>query len=137
MIAARTHAVASEAYDRVRAHARDPKKNEYGTLAHKLPGMILENGLAQAIGFLVAKGQNEHKALLADLNAVLRSAGTVTTADGEAFHELVIGSNLNESMQLTRRSLEASAWIKRYAQGVLQVGATGEQTADNGMGGGE
>ena len=126
MIAVRTHTVAKTAYERVHTHRSDPKKKEYGALAHKLPGMILENGLAQATGFLLAKGKPEHRALLDDLNAVLRSARILTTADGPALHREVIESDLHRTLVLTRRSLEASGWIKRYVQGVLRVGATGD-----------
>ena len=133
MIAVRTHAVAGAAYERVDARRDEAWKKQYGALAHKLPGMILQNGLAQATGFLLAKGKSEHLALLDDLNAVLRAAGAVptTTADGRALHDLIIGSDLTDTMNLTRRSLEASAWIKRYVQGVLRVDATGDQTAED------
>ena len=140
MIPVRTHAVAEAAYERVDAHRRKPKEDRkaYGALAHKLPGMILRNGLAQATGFLLAKGNREHRALLEDLNAVLRAAGAVPATtdegralDGPALHGRVIRSDLTGTMNLTRRSLEASAWIKRYVQGVLRVDATGDQAAED------
>ena len=126
----RTHAIANEAYARVDAHRDDENasKKKYGALAHKLPGMLLENGLAQATGFLLAKGESEHLDLLNDLNAVLRAAGATITSDGTALHQIVIGSDLNRTMLLTRRSLEASGWLKRYVQGVLGVDATGADT---------
>ena len=131
----RTHAVAGEAYARVAAHRTKAKKDKkaYGALAHKLPGMILQNGLAQATGFLLAKGNPEHLALLDDLNAVLCAADAIpeTTANGSALHGLIIGSGLTDTMNLTRRSLEASAWIKRYVQGVLRVDATGDQAVED------
>ncbi len=128
MIEVRTHAVAREAYERVHARRDCPEKKKYGVLAHKLPGMILENGLAQATGFLLAKGKTEHLALLDDLSAVLRAARAITAPDGPAFHRTVIASDLDRTMRLTRRTLEASGWIKRYVQGVLRVDATGETT---------
>ena len=133
MITVRTHAVAGAAYERVDARRDEEWKKQYGALAHKLPGMILQNGLAQATGFLLAKGNREHLALLDDLNAVLRAADALpaATADGSALHDLVIRSMLTETMHLTRRSLEASAWIKRYVQGVLRVDATGDQAAED------
>ena len=148
MIPVRTHAVAGAAYERVEAHRGKPKeyRKAYGALAHKLPGMILQNGLAQATGFLLAKGKSEkseHRALLEDLNAVLRAAGAVPEVtddgraldgralDGPALHDRVIRSDLAEAMNLTRRSLEASAWIKRYVQGVLRVDATGDQATED------
>ncbi len=126
----RTHAVASAAYECVNVRRSDTKKKEYGALAHKLPGMILQNGLAQATGFLLAKGKQEHCALLDDLNTVLRAARVVDTSDGTALHQKIVGCDLDETLLLTRRSLEASGWIKRYVQGVLRVDATGKQTAD-------
>ena len=134
----RTHQVARVAYERVAAHREDQDKKKYGALAHKLPSMILANGLAQATGFLLAKGKSElakgkseHIDLLNDLNAVLCAAGATTTSDGTKLHQTVIESKLNQTMLLTRRSLEASGWLKRYVQGVLGVDATGENTTDD------
>ena len=122
MIETRTRMTANEAYQRVTERQGKPGEKDYKSLANSLPGMILQNGLAQATGFLVAnvaKGKGEHKALLDDLTAVLRTAKVV--ADGEQLHCVVIASNdPRHWMQLTRHSLEASAWIKRYAQGLLQ-----------------
>ena len=117
----RTHAVAVKAYECVAAHANAPRKSrkEYRALAYSLPGMILQNGLAQATGFLLAKGKDEHRALLNDLNAVLQSSRASTAPDGEELHKSIIDSGLDQTMRLTRQSLEASGWIKRYAQGVL------------------
>lgn len=131
MIPIRTHAVASAAYERVDARRDDQGKKEYGALAHKLPGMILQNGLAQATGFLLAKNKYEHRSLLDDLNAVLREAGAVSTTGGSALHDLVIRSDLAGTMNLTRRALEASGWIKRYVQGVLRLDATGDRAVDD------
>ena len=130
----RTHAVAREAYARVE-HRNDENTNrkKYGALAHKLPSMLLENGLAQATGFLLAKGTSEHLALLDDLNAVLGAAGATNTVNGSDLHQAVIESDLNRTMILTRSSLEASGWLKRYVQGVLGVDATGEDTAGGGQ----
>ena len=134
MIAARTHAVAAAAYERVSAHKDDPRRKEYRALAHSLPGMILQNGLAQATGFLLAKGKGEHKALLDDLNDVLRFAKASDVADGQALHQLVIDADLARTMRLTRESLQASGWIKRYAQGVLGEDERGDRDESNGEG---
>lgn len=130
MTAMRTHAVATAAYQQVDNRRHDPDRKAYGALAHKLPGMILQNGLAQATGFLLAKGKAEHLALLADLNAVLRASGAVATVDGLALHKAVIGADLSRTLVLTLRALEAAGWIKRYVQGVLRVDATGEDAPE-------
>lgn len=127
----RTHRVARAAYECVAAHREDKDRKKYGALAHKLPSMILANGLAQATGFLLAKGESEHRALLSDLNCVLRTTETSTSTDGPALHQQVIDSNLSQTLILTRRSLEASGWIKRYVQGVLGLNATGDTSDEN------
>lgn len=134
MTAVRTHVVAGCAYDRVDARRNHPakKKKKYGALAHKLPGMVLENGLAQATGYLLAKGEPEHLDLLEDLNAVLHAAGATTTEGGRELHRTIIESDLDQTLILTRRSLEASGWLKRYAQGVLGVSATGDSESEGG-----
>ena len=130
MIATRTRLMAKEAYQRVAERRSGGKVQEYRTLAHSFPGTILQNGLAQATGFLLAKGKNEHKAILQDLNAVLQAAGVVDTTDGTAFHNEIIGSDVEQSMQLTRHSLAASAWIKRYAQGLLEPDHATDRSSD-------
>ena len=131
----RTHAVAKAAYTCVsrrregKEGAQEVDTKKYGALAHRLPGMLLENGLAQTTGFLLAKGNAEHHALLDDLRAVLLAAEATAAANGQSLHQEVIGSDLGRTLILTRRSLEAGGWLKRYAQGVLGVDATGERTA--------
>jgi len=129
MIRIRTHRVATAAYAVVEAR-QAPEfrslKKKYGALAHKLPGLVLQNGLAQATGFLLAKGRDEHLALLGDLRQVLYAAGATSADNAQALHAQVIAADLGETMRLTRRTLEAAGWIKRYVQGVLRVDATGE-----------
>lgn len=124
----RAHDVAKAAYACVEAHQHEPNKKKYGAIAHKLPGMILQNGLAQATGFLLAKGASapEHLMLLDDLKEVLRAGGVLDIPDREALHRAIIGADLAQTLKLTRAALEASSWIKRYVQGVLRVTATGD-----------
>ena len=103
----RAHTVARAAYECV-AGRRDETKNrqgvdnkKYGALAHKLPGMILENGLAQATGFLLAKGDREHLDLLDDLRVVLRATETTTAGGGAGLHQEIIDSDLERTLMLT------------------------------------
>ena len=103
-----------------------PFKKKYGALAHKLPGLILQNGLAQATGFLLAKGKEEHLAVLADLRQVLYETRISNATDGPALHQAIIAADLAQTMLLTRRTLEAAGWMKRYVQGVLGVDSTGD-----------
>lgn len=122
----RTHAVARAAYERVKERADQEDRDAYGQLVHRLPGMILQNGLAQATGFLMAKGSAEHKKLLDDLEDVLATTGVIDRND--ELHHRVIEANVPETIRLTRATLEASGWIKRYVQGVLRVSSAGEDT---------
>ena len=122
----RSHRVAQAAYKIVDARKHFGAKKAYGALAHKLPTLILQNGLAQATGFLLAKAKDEHLALLDDLAQVLRETGEGNCTDRQTLHATVIAANTANTMHLTRRTLEASGWIKRYVQGVLRVDATGE-----------
>jgi CRISPR-associated protein Cmr5 len=128
----RSHTLARVAYERVTARQAAAFKQEYGALAHKFPGMILQNGLAQATGFLLAKGKAEHLALMADLAALLRHSGAVTSTDPQALHQAVIAADLAATLLLTRRALEASGWMKRYVQGALGIDATGEASDGGG-----
>ena len=126
----RANRVATAAYQRVESRgglSKDEQK-KYGAVAHKLPGMILQNGLAQATGFLLAKSPKypEHGLLLDDLKDVLRAGGTLDVPNRESLHQKIIGADLGNTLKLTRHALEASGWIKRYVQGVLRITATGD-----------
>lgn len=140
MTGIRSHLVATAAYAAVvTRNVPDfkPYKKKYGALAHKLPGLVLQNGLAQATGFLLAKGKEEHLALLSDMSQVLHATGATVAGNGRDLHAEIIGADLGDTMRLTRRTLEASGWIKRYVQGVLGVDATGDAVAETHDGGAE
>lgn len=121
--------LASAAYAHVENRRDFPKAKEYGALAHKLPAMILQNGLAQATGFLLAKakGGPEYSAVLDDLAVVMHAADGCRSEAGQALHAEVIDADTATTMRLTRSALAASGWLKRYVQGVLKIDATGEK----------
>ncbi len=121
----RSQRIAQAAYTLVESRKTYKEAKKYGTLAHKLPVLILQNGLAQATGFLLAKGNDEHLALLGDLALVLRETGESGCNNRDELHQTIIKADTIKTMHLTRRALEASSWIKRYVQGVLKVDATG------------
>lgn len=102
----------------------------YATIVHKLPAMILQNGLLQATGFLLSKAPSEkaHETLLNHLLDAFKQINEEFEGveDGKAFHEHVIGSDLKQIMRYTREALEISGWLRRYVQGILKLGATGD-----------
>lgn len=75
--------------------------------------MVLQSGLAQAVGFLKGKNKEEHQAYLKDLAMVL------DIKDADTLHAQVIGSSVTNYQFLTRKALEASGWLKRYTQALL------------------
>ncbi len=89
---------------------------KYRTLALNFPTMIMQSGLAQAIGFLMAKGKDktEHKQLLQHIAKLLEYDNI------DNLHDVILQSNITNYQLLTRKALEASSWLKRYTQALLE-----------------
>lgn len=94
---------------------------EYKARADSFPTFVMQAGLAQAVGFLMAKGHvndrtmdqkkdNEYRKYVNDLAKVL---GKPTASD---FYEEVIAADLPQYRLLTRQALAAAGWLKRMAQ---------------------
>ncbi|MCU8024533.1 MULTISPECIES: type III-B CRISPR module-associated protein Cmr5 [Shewanella] len=128
----RSQIVATAAFKQInsRKNKSIEENKKYATLVHKLPAMILQNGLAQATGFLLAKSEDHHKALLEDLTLVFKQVdakfANIADDKGEALHNEIIQSDLHQIMRMTREALEIAGWLRRYVQGVLKIDATGE-----------
>jgi len=110
---------AARAYEKakaaVAAYPDETERSKYGAMCHKLPILIRTAGLAQALAFVDARGDAPPKKLLDDLAAVI---GEQTKAD------LLLKSRtapLHDYMLLTRSSMAALTWFKRFAQSVLGV----------------
>lgn len=99
-------------------------KAKYRTLVLNFPTMVLQSGLAQAIGFLVAKNKPEHNILLEHLAQLLGYQNQV-----KQLHEDVRESDITQYQLLTRKTIEASSWLKRYTQALL--GKQGDQDDDS------
>lgn len=111
--------LADEGDQRMKDPGRDDAKarvenerRQYGATAHKLPVLIRTAGLAQALGFVEARGSDAAKRLLRDLGETLGRPSL--PADSRA-------AELPEYIHLTRQCLDALLWYKRFAQSVLQV----------------
>ena len=113
----RSQQYAQKAYvcvEKVKAQPETVK--EYRTLALTFPNMVLQSGLCQAVGFLLAKGESHHhhKQLLKHLTDLLNG-----NEDYEKLHRDILKADLTEYQLLTRKALEAAAWLKRYTQALL------------------
>jgi len=115
---------AAEIFRQVSAVADRPTeyRSKYGSMAHKLPVLIRSAGLAQALAFVEARGEDAHRDLLEHLAKVT----------GQASKDRLLRrsreAELGEYMRLTQAVLAALLWYKRFAQSVLEVESAGEET---------
>ena len=115
----RTHKYAELAYPLIVEIQGSTTEAKYRTLALTFPSMVMQSGLAQAVGFLMAKNNEEHKALLEHLAKLLNFvSGDRGNAAG--LHQAILKSSVTEYQLLSRKALEASAWLKRYTQALLE-----------------
>ncbi|MHB1494480.1 MAG: type III-B CRISPR module-associated protein Cmr5 [Acidithiobacillus sp.] len=97
--------------------------DEYGTRANSFPTMILQSGLAQALGFLRAKSGDDSPLKKAyaqyykDLVALVRVAMPALPPDGEAFYQEVLQAELGDYRRISQITLDSAVWLKRLYQG--------------------
>lgn len=135
----RTQKYAELAYPLVVEISKDKSiQKEYRTQALNLPIMILQSGLAQTIGFLMAKNENHHIKLLNHLVIVLGYAQKCDESDlekmktnREKLHNDVLGADVIAYQRLTRNAIEASSWLKRYTQALLEKDKKQEPNNDS------
>ena len=109
----RSQKYAQRAYGLIQKVKDDNKQvKEYRTLALNFPTMILQSGLAQAIGFLQAKGKEEHLLLLAHIAELLGE-------NKDGLHKKILEADLSHYQLLTRQAIEAASSLKRYTQALL------------------
>lgn len=112
----RTQKYAEIAYRLVDEEVKDTEMEaKYHTLALAFPTMIMQSGLVQAIGFLIAKGEDHHQKMLKHLTKLLDHQITP-----EDLYKKIYKSDIVEYQLLTRKAIEASGWLKRYAQALLK-----------------
>lgn len=97
-------------------YAKDtPERRQYGSMAHKFPMLVRQAGLIQALAFVHTRSKHAHKRLLEDL------AEVVADQPADAFVSQCREADLSTYMWLTRQTLSALEWFKRFAQSVLEV----------------
>jgi len=120
----RNQRYAAQIYEQVNQIAQEwehdkPKRDKYGSMAHKLPLLIHTAGLAQALAFVESRGSAEQQRLLDHIAQVvgLTDRKSLVRRSREA-------RQLTAYMRLTRDVLAALVWFKRFAQSVLDVDPT-------------
>ena len=109
-----THTLARAVYDKITAintaGRDDTYKKKYGKMALKLPVLVQNAGLLQALAFVEDKGDQAQKGLIEDLAVVLDFPGI------EDLRNACIDLPFGEFRYLTRRAVIALTWFKRFAQ---------------------
>lgn len=94
---------------------------KYGSLAHKLPILVRQAGLAQALAFASTRKQPPAQQKLLE-----HLAATVINDTFDALLEQSRRKPMLEYMRLSEDVMLALTWYKRYVQSVLGVDATVE-----------
>ena len=90
-------------------------------MAYTLPILVRTAGLAQALSFVESKSkkQESYAQLLNHLAEVV-----INNKNGNEFAKQSRNAGLQEYMYLTRRTMLALKWYKRFAETVLEVTST-------------
>lgn len=129
MAATRDQARGEAVYQRVQALIKEEKSlsEGWGRWAHKLPILIRQAGLAQALAFADAKGKEGGRRLLDDLAEAMGKRITLDATSREGLLKASRTWELAKYQLLTREVLATLVWCKRFAQSVLEVDATSQQ----------
>ncbi|MBA2682158.1 MAG: type III-B CRISPR module-associated protein Cmr5 [Ktedonobacteraceae bacterium] len=106
-----------------------PEAKKYGVMAHKLPILIHNAGLIQALAFVDARSNTTNKIqkkLLDDL------ADTIGKENGKQLQQAARDSELVEYILLTKQIMNALLWYKRFAQSILDVDVSDIDDDDKG-----
>lgn len=96
-------------------------KAKYATLVKKLPAMILNNGLGQAMAYLLADDKGEKKApswtLYAQLQIWLFSNSIVCS--GSDLITCLMDGDRKQYMHAQHETLKLLTWMKKFAEAYL------------------
>lgn len=128
---------ASTIYDQVSAYKKEKADEKiykrYGSMAYTLPILVRTAGLAQALAFVESKSKKDsahpYTYLLNHLAEVV-----IEEKNGKKLAEQSRSAGLQEYMYLTRRTMLALKWYKRFAESVLGITPTTktEEGGENG-----
>lgn len=112
--------------------SKDTFLKAYGALAHKLPILIRQSGLVQALAFVRARNQETKEKrslakqarnrLIQDLTGTLQAENIkIVSNDGIPLVDRAIRAPFDEYIRLTEACMEALLWFKRFATSELGV----------------
>ncbi len=116
---------AEGAFRRVRDVSQESWAKEYGRLCLRLPALIQQCGLCQALTFYEAKGaavedgKLKHPEFYRLLDDLAKVSGL---ADGrQTLLDRVRAADILQYQWMTRELLRCAVWFKRYAEAYLKV----------------
>lgn len=118
MVHTNSQKMAQAAYALVRRRVDSEKKGlpeKYASFARSFPSLVHSCGLAQAVAFARAK---EHGQYLEDLAGVLKKIGHAESGSVEDFERATREQPVPAYIRLSRSTLEAAGWLKRYVEAV-------------------
>lgn len=97
---------------------------DYGRHVRKLPAMILNNGLGQALAFLLADGKEPSKKLYEDMQEWLRGENTVDRprriyAGSDELIKLLMAGDRSKYLQSQDETLKLFVWMTKFADAYL------------------
>lgn len=112
--------------------AQDPFLKAYGALAHKLPILIRQSGLVQALVFVHARNQESKEKqslakqarnkLIQDLTSTLQAENIKVVSNKQILLvDQAMKAPFDEYILLTEACMEALLWFKRFATSELGV----------------
>jgi CRISPR-associated protein Cmr5 len=114
----RNQEIAADVFNRVNEIKQN--KEEYKSMADKLPVLVQTAGLAQALSFVEARGTETQKQLLKDLSETLKKVVKIEQLKNQSLPEYSRETtSLQEYLHLTRQVMVALLWYKRFASSVL------------------
>ena len=93
---------------------------EYKGLCHQFPVFVLQCGLAQAVAFSAAKLQGDNLAVKQAHEKLLDHIAAIHGTTGPLFIIQVRTVSMTEYMKLTRRTLDAAIFFKRFAEALIE-----------------
>lgn len=115
-----------ESFREQHSDEKDKDRKRYGAMAHKLPILVRQAGLVQALAFVQSRNKAPTNQLLNDL------AQTVGARSRDELLDRSRQADLGEYIYLTDQVMLALKWYKRFAQSVLKVEASDDDGGDNG-----
>lgn len=113
---------ASQAFTDVKEIHKKPKEaqRKYATLAHKLPSLISNCGLCQALYYIESRGKEEGQFFLGHLAGQLHRVNS-GISDASQLLERARDAKVAEYLWLTSEAMSVAAWYRRMVQSILKI----------------